>query len=111
MQCGRLISKTSRRKCELLRQSTSVGLKRTAERPQTLLQGETSYSAPSAVVFIASRQQGGRQGNRKLLNRVKSVLDTLCRVKKYTRLKLGKLTVNFLLPKLTVKNPRYKNPC
>ena len=57
-------------------------------------------SADAAVVFIANRQQGGRQGNRKLLNRVKSVLDTLCRVKKCILLKLEKLTVNFSFTKI-----------
>ena len=57
-------------------------------------------SAVFRIGFIASRQQGGRQGNRKLLNRVKSVLDTLCRVKKCILLKLEKLTVNFSFTKI-----------
>ena len=54
-----------------------------------------------AVAFIASRQQGGRQGSRKLLDSVKSVLDTLRRVKKCIRLKFEKLTGNFYSNQVT----------
>ena len=62
------------------------------------------------VAFIASRQQGGRQGNRKRLNRVKRVLDTLCRMRKCIRLKFGKLTNNFAFTNIKCYKPALWNP-
>ena len=54
------------------------------------------------MVCIATVPQGGQPSNRTLLDRVKSVLGTLYSVKKCLLLKFENLTVNFLIPKLTV---------
>ena len=72
--------------------------------------GEDAEKRPvrTAVVFIATVPQGGQPSNRKLLDRVESVLGTLDSVKKCIRLKFEKLTIEFYFNEIIIWNNCHK---